>query len=216
MLEENKRAPGEKTRVWRKVEDGREHDRRQEERRTGEDRRAALMDFGSRYFLVQHKERCRNYTENNKAAIDFSKMALRGSFLLNGAAAICIMYAKAFYLHDALTWFAIGALAAAIASGMAYIARYLITLTWQEYLFKKKPTDEYPASVLVAGKEVPRRVITALHGLTIGVVVAAYISFFFGVVATYPHLKKQAELNQVQTGAAMQKLPPAHAMREGK
>ena len=216
MREEDKRVLGEKTRVWRKVEEGgREHDRRREDRRSGEDRRSALMDFGSRYFLVQHRERCRNYTESIKAAIELSKMALRGSFLLNGSAAICIIYAKAFYLHDALICFAVGALMAATASGMTCITQYFSTLIWQYYLFKKQPTDEYPTSVPVAGKEVPRRAITVLHGLIIGAVLAAYIAFFFGLVEAYPHLKKQAELNPVQTTeAATQKPPAPHAIRE--
>ena len=43
------------------------------------------------FLLKRYEYQLKNYTDSNQAMIEFSKMALRGTMLLNGAAVIRIV-----------------------------------------------------------------------------------------------------------------------------
>ena len=62
------------------------------------------------FLLKRYEYQLKNYTDSNQAMIEFSKMALRGTMLLNGAAVIPIVYSKVEYLYPCAIIFGIGAL----------------------------------------------------------------------------------------------------------
>ena len=51
------------------------------------------------FLLKRYEYQLKNYTDSNQAMIEFSKMALRGTMLLNGTAVIPIVYSKVEYLY---------------------------------------------------------------------------------------------------------------------
>lgn len=66
------------------------------------------MDFDELkkdYLLQQHEGRVQAALDSNKGMVDFSKMSLRGAMLLNGAAAVPIVYSKSIWLYSAAIWF---------------------------------------------------------------------------------------------------------------
>lgn len=71
------------------------------------------------------------YNESNKATIEYGKMSLRGTFILNGASAIALINTNDIINLVHIVYFAIGSLLAVIATGPSYISQYLITESWR-------------------------------------------------------------------------------------
>jgi hypothetical protein len=160
-----------------------------EERGDNEDTR---MNYDEEYALKQHEARCNTYRDSNKATMEFSKMALRGAFVLNGAAAIAIIYSKSLQMYTALTFFATGALLAAISSGLTYVVQCLITLTWHNDLYKNT-TDADVEAFRVGRVAIKRRGIFGLQCFVVFLVFASYVVFVIGLYQSHNHLKEQAQ-----------------------
>jgi hypothetical protein len=156
------------------------------------------MNYNEEYALKQHEARCNSYRDSNKATIEFSKMALRGAFILNGSAAVAIIYSNTLQFYASLELFAIGALSTVIASGATYVVQYLITLTWRDDLYKN-PTDEYRSAVQVGQMEISHRGISVLRGVAVALVVVSYLMFALGLVSSHSHLKKEGEERRIKT-----------------
>ncbi|MBQ9537225.1 MAG: hypothetical protein IJU79_05490 [Desulfovibrionaceae bacterium] len=93
-----------------------------------------MENYGDSAKLEAHKAQLQILVESEKALVEFSKMILRGTFLLNGAAAIAIIPTWKAALCVAMLWFAIGAMLAAMGSGVAYCAQFFATITWSKVL----------------------------------------------------------------------------------
>jgi hypothetical protein len=85
------------------------------------------MEEEKDFLLKRYEYTLKNFTDSNQAMIDFSKMALRGTMLLNGAAVIPIVYSKVEYLYSCAIVFGIGALLSACATSVAYLTQWIIT-----------------------------------------------------------------------------------------
>lgn len=85
------------------------------------------MEEEKDFLLKRYEYTLKNFTDSNQAMIDFSKMALRGTMLLNGAAVIPIVYSKVEYLYSCAIIFGIGALLSACATSVAYLTQWIIT-----------------------------------------------------------------------------------------
>lgn len=85
------------------------------------------MEEEKDFLLKRYEYTLKNFTDSNQAMIDFSKMALRGTMLLNGAAVIPIVYSKVEYLYPCAIVFGIGALLSACATSVAYLTQWIIT-----------------------------------------------------------------------------------------
>lgn len=103
------------------------------------------FNFKKQARLEVRKAMLQGFIQGNEAQINFSKMALRGTFVLNGAAGIAIMYAKAFYLHASLTCFCIGAFASVVATCLSYLVQSFTTETWRYafYVNEKKRREAF-------------------------------------------------------------------------
>lgn len=86
------------------------------------------------YILQQHEGRVQAALDSNKGMVDFSKMSLRGAMLLNGAAAVPIVYSKSIWLYSAAIWFGWGAFWAAVATGVTYLTQWMAFETWRRAL----------------------------------------------------------------------------------
>jgi hypothetical protein len=78
----------------------------------------------------QHRQEM--FKQTNQAAIDFSKMTLTTSFLLNGVAATALLASKepTFYAPAILLGF--GALSAIVGMGVSYLYILLLGETWRK------------------------------------------------------------------------------------
>ena len=90
-----------------------------------------MEDFEGGIRKQHHQAILDQFRDSNKAMIDFSKMALRGTMLLNGAAVIPIVYAKSTDLYFCAMIFGIGAALSVCASCLTYLTQWAITGSWQ-------------------------------------------------------------------------------------
>lgn len=83
-------------------------------------------DYAEETKLQQHQGRVQMALDASKAMVEYSKMAIRGSFFLNGAAVIAIITAKEPSLYDAAFRFACGAFTAIICAGLSYATQFFL------------------------------------------------------------------------------------------
>jgi len=169
-----------------------------------------MNDFTRRYTLIQHEENCRNYTESQKATVEFSKMALRGAFALNGMAAIAVLYSPkiaAPYTVLMAGYFATGALLAAIASGSTYLSQYAISLTWRKHLYQS-PQGQDAAT---QGKEQRRaeRNASLFRIAAVALTLVAYSCFGLGAYHGYTQVKETAQKQAPQPESPQSPTPKA-------
>lgn len=135
--------------------------------------------------LQVQETRLKAFTDGNQAMIEFSKMALRGTMLLNGAAIIPIIYSKIEYLYPCAIIFAIGALLSACATSMTYLTQWLATSTWSMSLYL------YPFRTSSLAQEEDREVRVArrcakllcwMRGVTMIAVAGSLFVFGYGLV----------------------------------
>lgn len=110
-----------------------------------------IEELQKEYVLQQHKGRVQAALDSSQGMIEFSKMSLRGATILNGAAAVAILYSKQVWWYSAALWFAGGAFCAVLATGVAYLTQWLLFETWRPALMggviKISPaTTEHSAS----------------------------------------------------------------------
>lgn len=107
------------------------------------------------YALKQHEGKIKAFLNSNKAMIEFSKMALRGTMLLNGAAIIPIVYSKSVFLYPCAITFGIGALLSALATSVTYLTQWGMQASWSPAIFVKLPTSgTLDEEVMKEGQEV--------------------------------------------------------------
>lgn len=143
------------------------------------------MSFEEQFKIEQHKARCASFVSSNQATVEYSKMALRGAFLLNAGCVIPIIYSKVTYLYPSARMFAIGALCAAIASGAAYISQSLITMTWNDDLFKTLFEAPYSVSYKVGRAQISRKTIDYFRAVPIACILTAYLFFALGLAKAW-------------------------------
>ena len=88
------------------------------------------LSLGDQAMLQAHKARLDNYTESNKACIEFSKMCVRATLLLNGIPAMYIFYAHAHFLYGDLWLFEIGAALSVCCGFFTYLCQLTLTKCW--------------------------------------------------------------------------------------
>ena len=163
-----------------------------------------MDDFPQKYALIQHEERCRNFTESNKATIEFSKIALRGAFVLNGAAAVAVLYSQKIALADALSmasYFALGALLAAIGSGVTYLAQFYIMKTWERCLYERPTLMEMDASILDHMQSLAAKTGVFFRTAALLGILGAYVCFCCGALHGYKLIETSAQKQKVQQEA---------------
>lgn len=140
-----------------------------------------MEDFEGEIRKQHHQAILDQYRDSNEAMIDFSKMALRGTMLLNGAAVIPIVYSKSTVLYCCAITFGIGAALSACASCLTYFTQWAITETWKYALYmhakSKEELENFNQSVQYA-----KRCARISNVLRIAAIVAAALSLVaFGV-----------------------------------
>ncbi len=101
-----------------------------------------MSTIQEKIFLQQHAARVQGALDSSKAMVEFSKMLLRGTLILNGAAVIPIVYSKVELLYPSAIIFGIGALCSVIASSLAYITQAFVYKTWTPDLFDLLRTEK--------------------------------------------------------------------------
>ena len=147
------------------------------------------------------------YRDSNNAMIDFSKMALRGTMLLNGAAVIPIVYSKSSGLYECAIFFGVGALLSACASGTAYLTQWAITGEFSPAFHMNAKTEAEVAASKKAERLARRcRPLEKISRyLSIALVVASLVAFGCGLSTAYTATKemnKMPELKVYLEGAA--------------
>ena len=98
------------------------------------------------FLQERYKATLQGWLASSQAMVDYSKMALRGAMLLNGAGIIPIVYSQVDYLYDSALLFGLGALMAACASGATYLVQWAITTSWEcgeiYYPFRTSALDQ--------------------------------------------------------------------------
>lgn len=163
------------------------------------------------YILQQHKGRVQAALDAQKGAIEFTKMALRGATVLNGSAAVAIIYSKMVAWYSLAVWFAAGACGAVVATGLTYVTQYLLFETWRAALMggtisiippttggvspeggsRGVPTGEYRFQIDESSPRRLDRAAAVCRGLSILFVLASYILFGIGLYEAYSFLIAQ-------------------------
>ncbi|MCR5813056.1 MAG: hypothetical protein K6G15_00995 [Desulfovibrio sp.] len=76
------------------------------------------------------------FIETQKGTIELTKMILRGTFIINGAAAAAVLAARDPALFVAMFCFSWGALASVCATGITYLVQGMVSATWAITLCK--------------------------------------------------------------------------------
>lgn len=142
-----------------------------------------MEDFESGIRKQHHQAILDQFRDSNNAMIDFSKMALRGTMLLNGAAVVPIVYAKSTDLYSCAMIFGIGAALSVCASCLTYLTQWAITGSWQ-YAFhmhakSKEELEEFNQSVQRA--KLCNRRSKILRFAAIGAVALSLVAFCVGL-----------------------------------
>lgn len=78
---------------------------------------------------ARHRREC--FLQSNQATIDFAKMLLRGTFLLNGASVTALLSTGNERFYSAALSFGWGAAWAVVSTMIVYAYQMLITETWR-------------------------------------------------------------------------------------
>lgn len=96
------------------------------------------------------------FVESQKGMLELTKMILRGTFIINGAAAAAVLAAKDPNLFVAMFCFSWGALASVCATGMAYLVQGMVVATWArslcKYPFRQTESSEEDLDRIQMGK----------------------------------------------------------------
>ena len=143
-----------------------------------------MEELEYKVILENYKTSLKGYIQSNQAMIEFSKMALRGAMILNGAAIIPIVYSKVEYLYGTALWFGLGALLAACATSMTYLVQWAATTGWSIHFIR------YPFRTLPLSSEAKKGVQRALFWTSklfylrlaaMGLVAGSLITFGMGL-----------------------------------
>lgn len=136
--------------------------------------------FHEQILFERHKTIFSMYIASAQTTIEFSKMALRGSFTLNSIFLIPTILAKnSFFLHYIGIYFFVGAFLSVIASAMAYLIQNFELKKLEERIFS--PTIiQNPVPVI---KGVGRRVY--FHIIEWILVALSFISCATGIYKIY-------------------------------
>lgn len=132
--------------------------------------------------------------------IDFSKMALRGTLLLNGAAVIPIVYSKASDLYGCAILFGIGALLSVCASGTTYLTQWAITGEFSPIFHVNAKTE----AQVTALKKVERLAARCrpleifFRWLSILLVAASLAVFGYGLSAAHTATKEMNKMPELK------------------
>lgn len=144
-----------------------------------------------------YKAKIQGLLQSNNAMIDYSKMALRGTMILNGAGIIPIVYSKVDYLYDTALLFGCGALCSVISSGISYLVQWAITAHWDGSLIR------YPFRTLSLAPEEEKAELTAnryrravpwLRGSAIALVVLSLGCFAWGLYEAHSDISSIQEI----------------------
>ncbi|MDR2893029.1 MAG: hypothetical protein LBV80_08095 [Deltaproteobacteria bacterium] len=170
-------------------------------------------DYEQQYKLQQHAERCHNYTESQKATIEFSKMSLRGAFVLNGAGAVAVLNASSLYqIETVIALFASGALCAVVAAGATYICQFFVTLTWRRFIAESINPSEAEKAYHNIGQRRTSILSDVFRVFAVLLILAAYACFGIGAYQGYKHLS--IEEAQTQTMESEQTQSPGTELHD--
>ncbi|MEG6504176.1 hypothetical protein [Nitratidesulfovibrio sp. 1201_IL3209] len=141
---------------------------------------ASELEFRRSIFLEQLKARGVVYNSSNLATIEYGKMALRGCFLLNGAAAVAILGSGNPRLLEDVKYFAIGALLSVFATGISYLSQYFIAESWKSSIFTP-PHNDIAVNESAKYDTLYSKIGIVLTVLSSLAIILAYASFSFGV-----------------------------------
>lgn len=151
-----------------------------------------------------YKAKLQGFLQSNNAMIDYSKMALRGTMILNGAGIIPIVYSKVDYLYDTALLFGCGALCSVISSGVSYLVQWAITTHWDgsliRYPFRTSSlAPEEEKAELTASR--CRRVVPWLRGAAIVLVVFSLGCFAWGLYEAHCDISSMQEIQSTSKQA---------------
>ena len=130
-------------------------------------------------FRQQHIEQAKFSSDalqaSAKAALEFARLAMNGCLLINGGAAVALMYnAKTLpsFCFDMLGWCGTGALLAALAPGVAYLAQIVYTrfaakLLAEHLLYSGTALARFIADLPANSTPLPARSPLFGHALTV-------------------------------------------------
>ncbi len=155
------------------------------------------------FLLKRYEYQLKNYTDSNQAMIEFSKMALRGTMLLNGAAVIPIVYSKVEYLYPCAIIFGIGALLSACATSATYLTQWIITSLYdQHFIYYPSRTSDLTTE---EGKEVQKahtlkKALLPVRFFAMLLVAGSLVAFGIGLTSAYTaisSMQKKQEQTQI-------------------
>lgn len=140
------------------------------------------IDFENKCKLLQYKTDCQCFQDSQKFNVEFSKIALQGTFLLNGAGLIPIIYSKVDYFYSAGMWFAAGAGVSVLAACATFAYQNFATETWRDAAFKTNASSHREAYELgLFGWKIPRGWLSFLRAFAVVLVGASLILFAAGL-----------------------------------
>lgn len=140
------------------------------------------IDYYYEYKLIQHRTNCQCFQDSQKFNVEFSKIALQGTFLLNGAGLIPIIYSKVDYFYSAGMWFAAGAGVSVLAACATFVYQDLATQTWHKAAFKTDASSHREEDELALfGKKIRRGWLPFLRAFAVVLVGASLILFAAGL-----------------------------------
>lgn len=104
----------------------------------------------------------------NKATVGYSKLAIEGAFLLNGAGAVALLTTREYFLYEAAMFLAIGACLAVCCACASYIVQFIICNYEMSCAKNEKPKQKTTT-------------IFALRFTACSLLVASLILFIYGL-----------------------------------
>lgn len=132
------------------------------------------------------------FLDAQKGMLELTKMILRGTFLINGAAAAAVLAAKDPLLYTAMLSFAWGTLASVCATAVTYVVQGMVAVAWHRSLlvnpFSNGPLISTGAYYMRYGDTCQRwgnwfRIVAML------LVIASIACFAFGMGSVYGAIK---------------------------
>lgn len=168
------------------------------------------------FLLERHKATLQGWLASSQAMVDYSKMALRGAMLLNGAGIIPIVYSQVDYLYDSALLFGLGALMAACASGATYLVQWAITTSWEcgeiYYPFRTSALDQGEVKAVRAARFWSPK-IPWLRGIAISLVCISLLCFGLGLYTAHSSISsRQANQQEIQSPASQTHTLPRTAI----
>ena len=136
---------------------------------------------------VKHQQE--GFKQTNQAAIEYSIKTIWSAFLINGAATTAILSSKIEKFYPAAMFFALGAILAVIAFGIAYIYILMLGETWR-HSYGIRPYDAkiFNFNFYIFKARMSDKDIEGARAYAILPVLASIIAFIVGLIICWYNL----------------------------